>query len=96
MPRITVGDVEKHIRKVEGFKVCVRNPDGSDTRSNMEVKKEYDFINAAPGDWTAEKWRQTRFLPRYRRHWLTVDVLCGDNRVAYGNMKLISVRRTYH
>lgn len=95
MPRVTVGDIEKQIRKVEGFKVCVRNPENSDTRSNMEVTKEYDYLVAARGNWTCEEWKQKRFLPLYRRHGLHIDVLCGDNKVAHGNMKLNSVKKTY-
>jgi len=95
MPRITVGDVEGVIRKVEGFKVCVRNPDNSDTRSNMEVKKEYHYLLAAKGNWTCEEWKRKRFLPLYKRHGLHVDVLCKGNKMAHGNMKLSNVRKTY-
>ena len=96
MPRITVKDIEKQIRKIERLKVRVRNRDGRYTRGNMEVKAEYDLITAAPGNWTIEEWRKKRFLPRYRKQRLNVDVFRDDtNRVARGNTKLRTVRGTY-
>ena len=96
MPRITVKDVEQQIHETERFKVRFRNPDGRYTRGNMEVKAEYDLITAAPANWTIEEWRKKRFLPRYQRQRLNVDVFRGDTKeVARGNTKLSTVRRTY-
>lgn len=93
MPKITVQEVEKKIRAVEQFGVRFRNPDGGDTRADVILEGEYDYIHRSKNNWTVEEWKKKRFKPLYKR--FEIDVLLSNGKNAPDDMELSEVRNTY-
>jgi len=93
----SVGGVERKIRRTEGFRVRIlRPPDTSrrrDVRSDKQKMPPYHYTNAADGEWTVRKWKESRFHPTYPG--FDVDVLERSGSVAGGLTRLVTVRATY-
>ena len=88
-----VKNVERKIRRVEGFDVRILHLHGADVRSDRTGLPQYGFRHAAADDYTVEHWKETRFRPSFPG--FEVDVLDGRGRSVQGNTKLSTVRATY-
>lgn len=89
----TMGRVEGQIKKVEGFEVNIRHPDGHDVHDAMTDVPGYDYDNAAPKEWTLADWRKKRFRRSYPGY--QCEVLDGTGHSVSGNTLLRTVRDTY-
>ncbi|GAC1433697.1 MAG: hypothetical protein NVSMB68_06250 [Thermoanaerobaculia bacterium] len=89
----TIKRVENRIFKIEGFRVAIVWPDGTDVRSDKKGMPNYPFERAAADDITVEDWRQTRFRPHYPG--FDVEVLNRRRDVVAGNTKLKTVRDSF-
>ena len=89
----TVGNVQKHILRVERFSVHFLHPGGRDVNDNRGGVPRYGSKNAAPDNLTEEKWKSSRFLPNYSN--FKVHVLFGNGSPALGHVKLSTVRSSY-
>lgn len=89
----TVANVERKIRRVEGFRVRILHLRGVDVRGDRAGLPQYDYHRAAENDITVETWKATRFRASYPG--FEVDVLDGRGNSVQGNMKLGTVRETY-
>ncbi len=89
----TTANVERKIRRVEGFKVRILHLRGADVRGDRTGLRQYSYQHAAADDITVEHWKETRFRPSFPG--FEVDVLDGRARSVQGNMKLSTVRASY-
>lgn len=89
----TIANVERKIRRVEGFDVRILHLRGADVRGDRTGMPQYPFRHAAAEDFTVEHWKQSRF--RLSFPGFDVDVLDGRKRSVQGNTKLSTVRSTY-
>ena len=89
----TIANVERKIRRVEGFDVRILHLRGADVRGDRTGLPQYSFRHAAADDITVEHWKETRFRPSFPG--FEVDVLNGRRRSAQGNTKLSTVRVSY-
>ncbi|MGH9972117.1 MAG: hypothetical protein ACREBG_30600 [Pyrinomonadaceae bacterium] len=89
----TVANVERKIRRVEGFRVRILHLRGSDVRGDRTGLPQYGYHRAAENDITVETWKATRFRPSYPG--FEVDVLDRRRNPVQGNMKLGTVRRMW-
>jgi len=89
----TIANVERKIRRVEGFDVRILHLRGADVRGDRMGLPQYPFRHAADSDFTVERWKETRFRPSFPG--FEVDVLDGRGRPVQGNMKLSTVRASY-
>ena len=89
----TVANVERKIRRVEGFAVRILHLAGSDVRGDRAGMPQYDCHRAAENTITVETWKATRFRPSYPGF----EVVVVDRRgnPMQGNTKLGTVRETY-
>lgn len=90
----TVANVERKIRRVEGFRARILHLRGADVRGDRMGLPQYSYHRAAENDITVENWKATRFRPSYPG--FEVDVLDRRGNSVQGNMKLSTVRETYH
>jgi hypothetical protein len=88
-----VANVERKIRRVEGFRVRVLHLRGADVRSDREGIPQYTYHRAADNNITVQTWKATRFRPSYPG--FEVDVLDARGNSVQGNTKLETVRETY-
>jgi hypothetical protein len=88
-----VANVERKIRRVEGFDVRILHLHGADVRGDRTGLPQYSFRHAAAEDFTVEHWKETRFRPSFPG--FEVDVLDGRGRSVQGNTKLSTVRASY-
>jgi hypothetical protein len=88
-----VANVERKIRRVEGFEVRILHLRGADVRGDRTGLPQYGFRHKAPDDFTVEHWKGTRFRPSFPG--FEVDVLDGRGRSVQGNTKLSTVRASY-
>ena len=88
-----VANVERKIRRIEGFDVRILHLRGADVRGDRTGLPQYSFRHAAAGDFTVEHWKETRFRPSFPG--FEVDVLDGRGRSVQGNTKLSTVRASY-
>ncbi len=88
-----VANVERKIRRVEGFDVRILHLRGTDVRGDRTGLPQYSFRHAAAADFTVEHWKETRFRPSFPG--FEVDVLDGRGRSVQGNTKLSTVRASY-
>jgi hypothetical protein len=88
-----VANVERKIRRVEGFDVRILHLHGADVRGDRTGLPQYSFRHAAADDFTVEHWKETRFRPSFPG--FEVDVLDGRGRSVQGNTKLSTVRTSY-
>lgn len=89
----TVANIERRIKRIEGFGVRVLHLRGADVRGDREGMPQYVYHRAAENDITVETWKATRFRPSYPG--FEVDVLDGRGNSVQGNTKLGTVRETY-
>ena len=90
----TVGNVERRIRRVEGFDVRILHLAGADVRGDRGGLPQYTYQHAADNDITVEAWKAKRFRPSYPG--FEVDVVDARGNSVQGNTKLGTVRATYH
>lgn len=89
----TVENVERKIRRVEGFGVRILHLHGSDVRGDRAGLPQYDYHRAADNDITVETWKATRFRTSYPG--FEVDVVDRRGHSVQGNTKLGTVRESY-
>ena len=61
----TVANVERKIRRVEGFRVHILHLRGADVRGDRAGLPQYGYHRAADSDFTVEQWKSTRFRPSF-------------------------------
>ena len=89
----TVANVERKIRRVEGFRARFLHLHGADVRGDRMGLPQYGYHRAAENDITVENWKATRFRPSYPG--FDVDVVDRRGNSVKGNTKLSTVRETY-
>ena len=89
----TIANVERKIRRVEGFDVRILHLGGADVRGDRMGLPQYPFRHAAAEDMTVKHWKGTRFHPSFPG--FEVSVLNGRKRSVQGNTKLSTVRQSY-
>ena len=89
----TIANVERKIRRVEGFEVRILHLQGADVRGDRMGMPQYPFRHAADNDFRVERWKETRFRPSFPG--FEIAVLDGRGRAMQGNMKLSTVRSSY-
>lgn len=89
----TVANVERKIRRIEGFRVRILHLNGTDVRGDREGLPQYSYHRAADNDFTVETWKQRRFRPSYPG--FVVDVVDRRGKSVQGNTKIGTVRRSY-
>ena len=89
----TIANVERKIRRVEGFKVRILHLRGADVRGDRMGLPQYPFRHAADSDFTVERWKQTRFRSAFPG--FEVHVLDRRGHSMQGNTKLSTVRASY-
>jgi hypothetical protein len=87
----SVANVERKIKRIEGFRVRILHLNGSDVRGDREGLPQYDYERAADNDITVETWKETRFRPSYPG--FEVDVVDRRGNSVQGNTKLETIRR---
>ena len=90
----TVANVERKIRRVEGFRVRILHLHGADVRGDRTGLPQYSYHRAAENHITVENWKATRFRPSYPG--FEVDAVDRRGNSVKGNMKLSTVRETYN
>jgi hypothetical protein len=88
-----VGQVERAIERVEGFRVRVRHPQGRDVRSDRAKLPGYPYKRGLNGNKTVRQWADLRFTRNYSG-W-SVEVLQPNNKPAHGRNLLSTVRGMY-
>jgi len=89
----SVANVERKIKRVEGFRVRILHLTGADVRGDREGLPQYGYHRAADNDITVETWKETRFRPSFPG--FEVDVIDARRKSVQGNTKLETVRATY-
>jgi hypothetical protein len=87
----SIANVERKIKRVEGFRVRILHLTGADVRGDRQGLPQYRYHRAADNDITVETWKETRFRPTYPG--FDVDVVDRHRRSVQGNTKLETVRR---
>ncbi len=89
----SVANVERKIRRIEGFRVRILHLRGADVRGDRAGLPQYGYHRAAENDITVESWKATRFRPSYPG--FEVDVVDRRGNSVQGNTKLETVRTSY-
>ena len=89
----SVANVERKIKRVEGFRVRILHLTGADVRGDREGLPQYGYHRAADNHFTVETWKETRFRPSFPG--FEVDVVDARGKSVQGNTKLETVRATY-
>ena len=89
----SIANVERKIRRIEGFRVRVLHLTGMDVRGDREGLPQYHYHRAADNDITVETWKETRFRPSYPG--FDVEVIDRRGRPVQGNTKLDTVRTSH-
>jgi len=89
----TVANIERRIKRIEGFAVRVLHLHGADVRGDRKGMPQYSYHRAADNDITVESWKATRFRPSYPG--FEVNVVDSRGHSVQGNTKLGTVRETY-
>ena len=89
----SVANVERKIKRVEGFRVRILHLNGADVRGDREGLPQYAYHRAADKDVTVETWKETRFRPSFPG--FEVDVVDVRGNSVQGNTKLDTVRTSY-
>jgi hypothetical protein len=89
----SVANVERKIKRIEGFRVRILHLTGADVRGDRGGLPQYSYHRAADNDFTVETWKETRFRPSFPG--FEVDVVDARGRSVQGNTKLETVRTTY-
>lgn len=88
-----VANVERKIKRIEGFRVRILHLSGKDVRGDRAGLPQYVYHRAAENDITVETWKTTRFRPSYPG--FGVDVMDARGNSVQGNTKLGTVRDSY-
>lgn len=88
-----MGNVERKIKRVEGFKVRIKYLDGTDVRSDRDAMPPYPYRVAARDLWTVEDWKRERFRRTYPG--FNVEVARRSGEGARGNTRLETIRAEY-
>jgi hypothetical protein len=88
-----VANVERKIRRIEGFRVRILHLSGADVRGDRARLPQYAYHRAAENHITVDRWKTTRFQPSYPG--FGVDVVDARGNSVQGNTKLDTVRATY-
>jgi hypothetical protein len=88
-----VANVERKIKRIEGFRVRILHLSGKDVRGDRAGLPQYGYHRAAENDITVETWKMTRFRPSYAG--FEVDVMNARGNSVQGNTKLGTVRDSY-
>jgi hypothetical protein len=88
-----VANVERKIRRVEGFRVRVLHLSGKDVRGDRAGLPQYAYHRAAENHITVEAWKTTRFRASYPG--FEVEVVDARGNSVQGNTLLETVRATY-
>mgnify|MGYP003294283015 CR=1 FL=1 len=89
----TIANVERKIKRVEGFRVRILHLSGVDVRGDRQGLPQYVYHRAADNGITVEAWKETRFRPSFPG--FDVDVVDRRGNSVQGNTKLDTVRETY-
>src|SRR6266481_2814797 len=89
----SIANVERKIKRIEGFRVRILHLTGADVRGDREGLPQYSYHRAAENDVTVETWKETRFRPSYPG--FDVEVIDRRGNSVQGNTKLETVRRNY-
>ncbi len=89
----TIANVERKIKRVEGFRVRILHLSGADVRGDRQGMPQYVYHRAADNNITVETWKETRFRPSFPG--FDVDVIDVRGNSVQGNTKLETVRETY-
>ena len=89
----SVANVERKIKRVEGFRVRILHLSRADVRGDRAGLPQYGYHRAAENDITVESWKTHRFRPSYPG--FEVDVVDVRGNSVQGNTKLETVRDTY-
>ena len=89
----SVANVERKIRRIEGFRVRILHLTGADVRGDRAGLPQYSYHRAAENDITVEGWKTIRFRPSFPG--FEVDVVDARGHSLQGNTKLETVRATY-
>ena len=89
----SIANVERKIKRVEGFRVRILHLSGADVRGDREGLPQYNYHRAADNDITVETWKETRFRPSFPG--FEVDVVDARGHSVQGNTKLGTVRESY-
>ncbi|MDQ1638050.1 MAG: hypothetical protein QOF62_1389 [Pyrinomonadaceae bacterium] len=89
----SIANVERKIKRIEGFRVRILHLTGADVRGDREGLPQYPYHRAAENDITVETWKALRFRPSFPG--FEVDVIDGRRNSVQGNTKLGTVRETY-
>ena len=89
----SIANVERKIRRIEGFRVRILHLTGADVRGDREGLPQYAYHRAAENDITVETWKGLRFRPSYPG--FEVDVMDARRNSVQGNTKLGTVRESY-
>ncbi len=85
------------IKKIEGFQIVLKNPDGSIIPNDESGYPSYGmkFKNKLKGSATVQDWKDNRFAVVFADRHVTCHVLNQDGTEAVGQTKLSTVRDTY-
>lgn len=89
----SVANVERKIRRIEGFRVRILHLNRIDVRGDREGLPQYNYHRAAGDDITVQTWKETRFRLSYPG--FEVDVIDRRGNSVQGNTKLETVRAGY-
>lgn len=89
----SIANVERKIRRIEGFRVRILHLTGADVRGDREGLPQYPYHRAAENDITVENWKALRFRPSFPG--FEVDVVDARSHSVQGNTKLGTVRESY-
>ena len=89
----SIANVERKIKRVEGFRARILHLRGADVRGDREGLPQYGYHRAADNDITVETWKETRFRQSFPG--FEVDVVDARGRSVQGNTKLETVRASY-
>ena len=89
----SIANVERKIKRIEGFRVRILHLTGADVRGDREGLPQYAYHRAAENDITVETWKTQRFRPSFPG--FEVDVMDPRKNSVQGNTKLGTVRESY-
>ncbi|MCX6008018.1 MAG: hypothetical protein NTZ34_12275 [Chloroflexi bacterium] len=88
-----IRSIERRIRKIEGFRVVIKDKSGRDIRSDMAHLSNYQYSRKTRKDMTVQDWKRTKFNKQYPGY--KVTVIDGPGNAVVGNTKIGTVRESY-
>lgn len=87
MATITVEEFEQKVWETENIRITIR------ASENTKVN-DYEYQNAAQGNWSTKKWLDSRVLPCLNGN--SVVVIQGNGEEPNGKTLVRNVKSTYH